>query len=53
MMIGAYHRQRLRHSQSKLERGPCTFVASTLHRALRPLFLADAGFGRTEFVDSS
>ncbi len=50
LAFGAYHHQRLRHSQNKLERGLCTFVASTLPRDLRPLFLADAGFGRTEFV---
>ena len=47
---GVYHPDRLRHSQNKLERGLCTLVASWLPGDLTPLFLADRGFGRTEFV---
>lgn len=47
---GVYHPDRLRHSQNKLERGMCTLVASWLPKDVQPLFLADAGFGRTEFV---
>ncbi len=47
---GVYHPDRLRHSQNKLERGLCTLVASWVPAGLRPLFLADRGFGRTEFV---
>ena len=48
LAFGSY--QDLRHSQNKLERGLCTLCASLLPRETRPLFLADAGFGRTEFV---
>lgn len=47
---GVYHPERLRHSQNKLERGMCTLVASWLPKDVEPLFLADAGFGRTEFI---
>jgi hypothetical protein len=50
LAFGVYHYERLRHSQNKLERGMCTLIASTLPKGFRPLFLADAGFGRTEFV---
>ncbi len=50
LAYGVYHHQRLRHSQNKLERGLCTLVASLLPRDQQPLFLADAGFGRTEFI---
>jgi hypothetical protein len=50
LAFGAYHAARLRHSQNKLERGLCTLVASLLPKETRPLFLADAGFGRTEFI---
>lgn len=45
-----YHPDRLRHSQNKLERGLCALVASWVPAGLTPLFLADRGFGRTEFV---
>jgi hypothetical protein len=47
---GVYHPDRLRHSQNKLERGLCALVASWVPAELTPLFLADRGFGRTEFV---
>lgn len=47
---GVYHPDRLRHSQNKLECGLCTLVASWVPAELKPLFLADRGFGRTEFV---
>jgi hypothetical protein len=47
---GVYHPDRLRHSQNKLEHGLCALVASWLPEELTPLFLADRGFGRTEFV---
>jgi hypothetical protein len=50
LAFGAYHPDRLRHSQSKLERGMCALVTSLLPRATRPLLLADTGFGRTEFI---
>jgi hypothetical protein len=50
LAFGAYHPARLRHSQNKLERGMCTLVASLLPKDTIPLFLADAGFGRTEFI---
>jgi hypothetical protein len=50
LTFGAYHPDRLRHSQNKLERGICTLVASLLPKDATPLFLADAGFGRTEFI---
>jgi hypothetical protein len=50
LAFGVYHHTRLRHSQNKLERGLCTLVASLLPKGARPLFLADAGFGRTEFM---
>lgn len=48
--FGVYHHRRLRHSQNKLERGLCTLVADLLSQEMQPLFLADAGFGRTEFI---
>ena len=44
---GVYHPDRLRHSQNKLERGLCALVASWVSADLKPLFLADRGFGRT------
>jgi hypothetical protein len=47
---GVYHPDRLRHSQDKLERGLCALVASWVPPELTPLFVADQGFGRTEFV---
>jgi hypothetical protein len=50
LAFGTYHSARLRHSQNKLERGMCTLVASLLPKEATPLFLADAGFGRTEFI---
>lgn len=50
LAYGVYHPDRLRHSQNKLERGLCTLVASWVPPELTPLFLADRGFGRTEFV---
>jgi hypothetical protein len=50
LAFGSYHSDRLRHSQNKLERGLCTLVASMLPKEATPLFLADAGFGRTEFI---
>jgi transposase InsO family protein len=50
LAFGAYHPARLRHSQNKLERGLCTWVASLLPRHVRPLILADQGFGRAEFI---
>lgn len=50
LTFGVYHPERLRHSQNKLERGLCTWVASLLPRHVRPLILADQGFGRAEFV---
>ena len=48
--FGAYHPDRLRHSQNRLERGMCTLVASLLPKAVTPLFLADASLGRTESI---
>lgn len=50
LAFGVYHPSRLRHSQNKLERGLCTLVASLLPTGVKPLFLADAGFGQTEFI---
>jgi hypothetical protein len=50
LTFGVYHPARLRHSQNKLERGLCTWVASLLPRHVRPLILADQGFGRAEFI---
>ena len=50
LAFGVYHPQSLRHSQNKLERGMCTLVASLLPQGVQPLFLGDAGFGRTEFM---
>jgi hypothetical protein len=50
LAFGVYHPNRLRHSQNKLERGLCTLVASLLPKGAVPLFLADAGFGQTEFI---
>ena len=50
LAFGVYHPARLRHSQNKLERGLCTLVASLLPRHVKPLILADQGFGRAEFV---
>jgi hypothetical protein len=50
LAFGVYHPDRLRHSQNKLERGLCTLVASLLPTGVTPLFLADAGFGYTEFI---
>lgn len=47
---GVYLPGELRHSQNKLEVGMCTMVASWVPAELRPLFLADAGLGRTEFI---
>jgi hypothetical protein len=48
--FGTYHPERLRHSQNNLEKGLCTLVADLVPQDLSPLFLGDAGFGRTEFV---
>ena len=48
LAFGTY--RQLRHSQNKLERGMCLLSASLLPQDTQPLFLADAGFGRTEFV---
>jgi hypothetical protein len=50
LAFGVYHHQRLRHSQNMLERCMCTLVSSLLPQDVRPLFLGDAGFGRTEFI---
>jgi hypothetical protein len=50
LAFGAYHPNRLRHSQNKLERGLCTLVVTLLPKDTRILFLADAGFGQTEFI---
>jgi hypothetical protein len=50
LTFGVYHPERLRHSQNKLERGLCAWVASLLPRHVRPLILADQGFGRAEFI---
>ena len=47
---GVYHPDRLRHSLNKFERGLCTLVANWLPADLNPLFLADTGFSRTEFI---
>ncbi len=50
LAFGVYHPRRLRRSQNKIERGLCTLVASLLPHHITPLFLADAGFGQTEFI---
>jgi hypothetical protein len=50
LAFGAYRAHRLRHSQNKIEQGCCLLVASILPDDAQPLFLADAGFGRTEFI---
>ena len=50
LAFDVHHPSRLRHSQSKLERGLCTLVAGLLPKDATPLILADAGFGQTEFT---
>jgi hypothetical protein len=50
LAFGVYHPKNLRHSQNKLERGLCTLAASLLPKHILPLFIADAGFGQTEFI---